>query len=173
MTTSAVNENRRPPLTTLATRLISTTRSFSSRESWISTLLMSELESSLAGGVGERLHPAVVEVAAAIEHRGRDLGLLRARDEQLADLRGLRGLVALERLLQLQPARRGERAALPVVHELGGDAPVRAVDDETGPLGRAADLPANAPVAAVASLSDGERGHQARLPAAKPPVRDS
>src|SRR5438094_7369344 len=33
ITTSAVNENRRPPLTTLATRLISTTRSFSSRVS--------------------------------------------------------------------------------------------------------------------------------------------
>src|SRR5919198_259454 len=32
MTTSAVNEKRRPPLTTFATRLISTTRSLSSRD---------------------------------------------------------------------------------------------------------------------------------------------
>src|ERR671935_3274079 len=37
MTTSAVNENRRPPLTTLATRLISTTRSLSSLDSATST----------------------------------------------------------------------------------------------------------------------------------------
>src|SRR5579885_3178456 len=39
ITTSAVNENRRPPLTTLATRLISTTRSLSSLVSWTSTAI--------------------------------------------------------------------------------------------------------------------------------------
>src|SRR6187551_1019682 len=38
-TTSAVNENRRPPLTTFATRLISITRSFSSRDSATSAVL--------------------------------------------------------------------------------------------------------------------------------------
>src|SRR5207253_1851382 len=41
ITTRAVNENRRPPLTTLATRLISTTRSLSSRLSRSSRLITS------------------------------------------------------------------------------------------------------------------------------------
>jgi hypothetical protein len=37
-TTSAVNEKRRPPLTTLATRLISTTRSWRSRPAELTVL---------------------------------------------------------------------------------------------------------------------------------------
>src|SRR5712691_5308117 len=104
ITTSAVNENRRPPLTTLATRLISTTRSLSSRVSWISILLISELQTSLTRRVGERLDPAMVEVTGPVEDRGLDLALLRALGEELADLCRLRFLVPLE-ALQLQPAR--------------------------------------------------------------------
>src|ERR671916_366113 len=112
MTTSAVNEKRRPPLTTLATRLISTTRSLSSRVSsrWKAMALL-EGQAALARGVGERLHAPVVEVAAAIEDDVLDAGLLRGCGEALAHLGGLLGLVALEGLRQVEPARGGECAA--------------------------------------------------------------
>src|SRR6266516_53261 len=106
ITTSAVKEKRRPPLTTLATRLISTTRSFNSRLSYSRTSLKigphSKFQSSLARAIGERLDPAVVEVAAAVEHAALDPGLLRVRGEQLAHLGRLLGLVALEGLLQVE-----------------------------------------------------------------------
>src|ERR671926_770771 len=102
-TTSAVNEKRRPPLTTLATRLISTTRSWRSRpeletersgaamESFEGSGL--EVQAALAGTLGEGLDAAVVLVSAAVEHRGVDAGGLRALGEPLAALGGL-----LERL---------------------------------------------------------------------------
>src|SRR3954468_12623162 len=95
-TTSAVNENRRPPLTTLATRLISTTRSCRSRpeletersgaamESFegsgqmvvaaaatvvgVAATAISKVQAALAGALGEGLDAAVVLVPAAIEH---------------------------------------------------------------------------------------------------------
>src|SRR4249919_3166008 len=90
--TSAVNENRRPPLTTLATRLISITRSWRSspRGLTVSTFVVSipfiavahrsgsELQASLAGALGERLDAAVVLVAAAVEDAGLDPGRLGA-----------------------------------------------------------------------------------------------
>src|SRR4029450_5065679 len=84
-TTRAVNENRRPPLTTLATRLISTTRSWrSSPELEIERsgagiqAFRLEDEAGLAGALGEGLHAAVVAVSAAVEDRGVDAGGLRA-----------------------------------------------------------------------------------------------
>src|SRR6266536_1931462 len=83
-TTRAVNEKRRPPLTTLATRLISTTRSWRSRPdcetdrsgAGIRSLRVAGLEGqpALAGPFGEGLHAAVVLVSAAVEHRGLDAG---------------------------------------------------------------------------------------------------
>src|SRR5258708_2411558 len=90
-TTRAVNENRRPPLTTLATRLISTTRSWRSRpspETVRSMKLMGsrprvagrwplEGQPALAGTVGQGLDAAVVLVAAAVEHGRLDAGRLR------------------------------------------------------------------------------------------------
>ena len=48
--------------------------------------LPSELQSSLACALGERLDASVVQVAAAVEHDGLDPGLLRGRGERLADL---------------------------------------------------------------------------------------
>src|SRR4030081_3158416 len=78
-TTSAVNEKRRPPFTTLATRLISTTRSCRSRpvaETVRSRAIRSiqssgsEPKPALAGPVGERLDASVVLVTATVEHRG-------------------------------------------------------------------------------------------------------
>src|SRR3989337_1642182 len=85
-TTRAVNEKRRPPLTTLATRLISTTRSWRSRPvegTDLSGAAMKrrtslEGESSLPCALGQRLDAAVVLVAAAVEHRGVDPGRLGA-----------------------------------------------------------------------------------------------
>src|SRR5204862_672560 len=84
-TTSAVNEKRRPPLTTLATRLISTTRSWRSRPAWLTVRSMVwigmkslrvglESQSGLARGLGQRLDPPVVLIAAAVEHRALDAG---------------------------------------------------------------------------------------------------
>src|ERR1044071_3948856 len=97
-TTSAVNEKRRPPLTTLATRLISTTRSLSSRTSRYSVTLKMPV-------------------------------LPRARRPRALRLR------ALERLLQLVRARRGERAAGLVVDELRRDSGIRAEHGQARPLG--------------------------------------
>src|SRR5947209_19015417 len=91
-TTSAVNEKRRPPLTTLATRLISTTRSWRSRpaaETERSRAIRSqgsglEAQAALAGAFGERLHAPVVLVAAAIEHGAVDACLGRALGQRRA-----------------------------------------------------------------------------------------
>src|SRR3954464_11238706 len=99
-TTSAVNEKRRPPLTTLATRLISTTRSWRSRPAWLTVrsilgegmrkeVLGLDGEAAPPGPPGEPLHAPVVAVAAAVEHRALDAGVLGALGEQLADLRRL------------------------------------------------------------------------------------
>src|SRR3982751_3071522 len=96
-TTRAVKEKRRPPLTTLATRLISTTRSWRSRPAALTVrslfgegirtqVLGLDGEAGLAGPLGERLHAPVVVVAAAVEHGALDAGGLGALGEQLADL---------------------------------------------------------------------------------------
>src|SRR5579885_2448013 len=216
MTTSAVNENRRPPLTTLATRLISTTRSLSSLVSWTSTAInvhplhgawdlaakskpgkdagsvrsrrlrarprtqpgaalprardrgtcggwtCSKLQASFAGGVRQRLHPAVVEVAAPVEDDLLDAVLPGGRREQLADLGRLLRLVARERLRQVEPRGGRDGAAGVVVDELREDAAVRAEDDETRPLRAAADLAAHAAVAAQTRLAHGQARHASR-----------
>ena len=47
-----------------------------------------ELQAAFAGGVGQRLDAAVIDVAAAVEHHLRDAGLLGALGDQLADRRG-------------------------------------------------------------------------------------
>src|SRR4030088_1758309 len=98
-TTSAVKENRRPPLTTLATRLISTTRSWRSRPAGFTERSMEmdmaagrvavegrlggrggaggrdlDGDACLAYRLGERADMAVVAVAAAIEHGLGDAG---------------------------------------------------------------------------------------------------
>src|SRR5271170_2907933 len=99
-TTSAVKEKRRPPLTTLATRLISTTRSCRSRPAGLTDLSVpiedmssgegsgrrpedrSDRQARLADRLGECLDVAVVLVAAAVEHRLADAGGLCALGEQ-------------------------------------------------------------------------------------------
>src|SRR5918992_3709631 len=168
-TTSAVNENRRPPLTTLATRLISTTRSWRSKlddETDRSGAGMGSLrlegEAALAGALGEGLHTAVVLVATAVEHGGLDPRGLGALGEQLAGPLGL--LHRLERpQVGLDPADRGERAAGVVVDELGEDAAGGAEDADARPLGAAVHLGADA-AAALEPLRGGVGGRHARFP---------
>src|SRR5690349_23249751 len=104
--TSAAKPKRLPPLTTLATRLMPTSFSVNSLSSrsrgWRSPSpplrpsrcvrairIPSETEPALAGGIGQRLDPAVVEIGAAVEYHSLDTRRLGALGEQLAD-RGCR-----------------------------------------------------------------------------------
>src|ERR671930_597888 len=128
-TTSAVNEKRRPPLTTLATRLISSTRSCKSSPCGL-TVSMSgfvfkaskhrsdlETQPALAGALGERTHAPVVLVAAAVEHAGLHPRLLRPPGQDLAGL--LRLLHRTELLeLGLRPRHRHDGPLGIVVDEL-------------------------------------------------------
>src|SRR5829696_2758418 len=168
-TTRAVNEKRRPPLTTLATRLISTTRSWRSRPeleiersgAGIESLRLED-QAALAGTLGEGLDAAVVLVSAAVEHRGLDAGGLGALGEQLARPLGL--LHTGQRLeVVLGPVDGGERRARHVVDDLGEDATVGAEHGDPRPLGAAGDLRAHAAAALEALGGTGLDGH-ARLP---------
>src|SRR4029079_14989234 len=117
-TTSAVNENRRPPFTTLATRLIFTTRSCRSRpatsdpraaglrDPGLGATANLELQSVLAGSVGERLDPPVVKGAAAVEHDCGDARILGPLGDELADGRGGLDPLRLRERLVLAPSRR-------------------------------------------------------------------
>src|SRR3954471_5461256 len=147
-TTSAVKLNRRPPLTTLATRLMATTRSRyavadapapaprpsprRSRRSppapvprrcapCISTSLSwrsSKCHPAFTGRVGERRDPAVVAVAAAVEDHSVDTGGLCPLGDGAADGRSPRLLV-------------GVAAARVGVEARGGrERPVRRVVDD-------------------------------------------
>src|SRR3954447_1669301 len=121
-----------------------------------------EDKAALAGALSEGLHPAVVLVAAAIEHGGVDAGGLGARREQLARLVGL-----LHRLERAQigrgPLDRRDRATGVVVDELGEHAPVGAEHRDARTLGRAVHLRADATAAAEAARGGRQNGH-ARLP---------
>src|SRR5207245_1185356 len=134
--------------------------------------LWSKGQASFAGALGERLHASVVEVAAAVEDACLDPGLLSSSGERLADLARLVALVALERLLQLLPARGGKRLGLGVVDELRVDAQVRTEDGQARPLRGTGHLSAHAAMPARTGLACRERAH-ARFPAAQPPVRAS
>src|ERR1700760_1514140 len=172
-TTSAVNEKRRPPLTTLATRLISTTRSWRSRpaEETVRSrtggiekprLATLKDQPALAGPLGERLNAPVIFVAAAVEHGGVDARGLRPLGQQRAGARGL-----LHRTPPAQgrlgPVDRGERAAGVVVDQLREDAAVGGEHRGPGAIGGAANLGPD-PAPALQTLRGlGHHGH-ARLP---------
>src|SRR3954471_3383852 len=106
--TRAAKPKRRPPFTTLATRLMLTsfsTNSVSSRSRcwpspsrrrrspccvrpppWVRAIrTSSELEAALAGGVGQGLDPAMIEIGAAVEDDAPDPARLGALGDQLAD----------------------------------------------------------------------------------------
>src|SRR5690349_9084955 len=95
--TRAVNEKRRPPLTTLATRLISITRSCRSRPlgETVSTAMervrvedeggrSSELQAPLSRALGDRGDAPVEPVSAAVEDARLDARGLGSLGEQLA-----------------------------------------------------------------------------------------
>src|SRR6266496_2027172 len=194
-TTSAVKLNRRPPFTTLATRLIATTRStcglFSgagpprppsrrsrrspppppprrcgpgirrpSRSSSSRSRCCgwsSELQPAGARRLGERGDPAVVLVAAAVEHHRTDARRPGPLGQLLADRAGLRGLVAAG--IELVGGRGHQRDAPGVVHDLRVQVPGRAGDHQPGPGRGATDLLAEPEMSA-------EAGHP-------PPSRDA
>src|SRR3954465_8523707 len=138
--TSAAKPNRRPPFTTLATRLVLTSFSANSLSSRSrggpspsrlrrspcvrAIALPSEIQPALAGGVGQGLHPAMIHIGAAIEHDALDPGRLRALGNQLADRAGCR-LVGpgLQLFAQSRIERRGRRERMPggIVDNLGVD----------------------------------------------------
>src|SRR5579884_3554130 len=170
-TTSAVNEKRRPPLTTFATRLISTTRSWRSspvaetvRSRAISRprVAASEPQPALTGSVGEGLDASVVLVAAAVEHGAVDARRLRPLGDQLADAARLVH-PAQGPQLRLGPARGRERAAGVVVDQLREDPARGAEHRDPRALGAAADLGADPAAALQAPRRLGQHGH-ARLP---------
>src|SRR6185295_17740210 len=140
-TTRAAKPNRRPPFTTLATRLMLTSFSTSSTSSRGRSLSRSrsrsrrsfgplaivrplELQAALAGGIGQGLDPTMEDIGAAVEHHGLHAGRGRPLRDQLADrLGGLDVGARLERALQALVDRRCRRqgGALGVVDHLGID----------------------------------------------------
>src|SRR5215467_4103647 len=106
MTTSAAKDMFLPPLTTLVTRLMETTsslrlRRFASIFFLIAIILCIafwpppgglekslELETRFAGGVGEGLDTAVIEIAAAVEDDLRNALFLGALGDLLTDFLG-------------------------------------------------------------------------------------
>src|SRR3954451_10043650 len=121
-----------------------------------------ELQAALPGGVGQGLHPAVIQVSAAVEDDPRDAGVPRALRDEAAD--GGRPLGARRPPHVLLEARRGRnRPAGGVVDELRIDPLVRAVHGEARALRVAGDLLAHAAMTALAQLLLGAHAH-ARLP---------
>src|SRR3569833_4237279 len=116
----------------------------------------SELEAGFAGGVGQGLHTAVVEVSAAIEDHFLDLGRLATLGDQLADGLGrILRTAALDRALDAHGEGRGccQRTARRVVDDLGVDVLVGAMDAQTrATIGPGLDRLANARLAPFSSL---------------------
>src|SRR5690606_21924707 len=71
----------------------------------------SQRQTAFAGAVGDRSHPTVVLVAAAVEDHGVDPGGLGTLGDELADLAGLGGLVVAGGA-QVGLERRGGRHGL-------------------------------------------------------------
>src|SRR5579859_2673582 len=121
-----------------------TTRSTSSPTSsgLISMSSSLELETRVAGAVGDLLDAAVKDVAVAVEHDRLDLQRDQLVADRLADRAGalllrLAGDGRLERLLEL--ARRRQHAAGGVVDRLGVDVAGRAEHRQPRPLGSSRD----------------------------------
>src|SRR3954447_1052305 len=150
--TSAAKPNRRPPFTTLATRLMLTSFSANSLSSrsrcWPSPpsrlrrspcvraiAVLSEIEPALAGGIGQGLDPAMIHIGTAIEYDARGPRRLGALGDQLADRAGRR-LVRAGLQFAAQPLveRRGRRQRMSgsVVDHLGIDMARAAVHRQAG-----------------------------------------
>src|SRR6516165_4007397 len=104
--TRAAKPKRRPPFTTLATRLMLTSFSANSlssrsracrspsprprRSPCVRAIVRamptpSEIEAALTGGVGQSFHPAVEQIGATIEHDSLDPSRLGPFGDELAD----------------------------------------------------------------------------------------
>src|SRR5712691_7791619 len=143
--TSAAKPNRRPPLTTLATRLMPTSFSVNSLSSrsrgWRSPSPrrpsrcvraigpLSQIEPALAGGVGQGLDPAVIHIGAAVEYDPIDPRRLGAFGEQFADRARRLGISSgLQVRLEagIEGRGRGKRPPGRIVNDLRIDMPRRA-----------------------------------------------
>src|SRR6187551_2364667 len=137
-TTTALKLNRRPPLTTFATRLIWTT--FSSRLSLVGSILVMfvsalQVEAALAGALGERANPPVVLIAAAVKDHGRDAGRLRPLRDRLAN--GMRCVDPAAADARFAAGGRGHGAPAGVVDHLRIDELRGTEDRQARPLGSA------------------------------------
>src|SRR6476469_5056831 len=111
-----------------ATAAASTGSVLASLVCWFSSCIL-ELQSAFAGSVGEGLHPAMEQKAAAIEYDLADTDLLGALGESLADgRRTIAGRAGLALEVLVQGRRRGEGLALRIVDDLRIDVPARTVD---------------------------------------------
>src|ERR1035437_4945566 len=161
----ALKLNRRPPLTTLATRLIWTTRS--SSVSLLGSILAnwsapsSELEAGFAGGVGQRLDPPVVPEPGPVEDNLLDPRAPGALGDQAANGFGLVGLGLLGCLqLLLEAGGGGERLARRVVDYLRIDMAEAAEHGEARAFGRARQAEPDALVPLLArAAACGDRRH--------------
>ena len=165
ITTSAVNEKRRPPLTTLATRLILMTRDSRSppsavRRAWpwrVVVVRVCHQNSSPASraAVGDRGDPAVVEEPTAVEHDLVDAGGLgplgdsvptgSAAVDVAAAPAARRSASSVEAAASVRPASSSITCTDEVL--------VRTEDGEAGALRGAADVLAHPAVAADARLA--------------------
>src|SRR6185503_11747226 len=124
---------------------------------WFSSCIL-ELQSAFAGSVGEGLHPAMEEEAAAVEHDLADAGLLRPVRERLADCSGAilgRARLALDFLVERRGG--GQRLARAVVDHLRVDVPARAVDRQ--PRLASGTRPERGAHPTAASFEEGKFGH--------------
>src|SRR5438105_4373131 len=173
-TTSAVNENRRPPFTTLATRLMAITRSSYCPSGTVISALSggsdaeqgripalsrcaSQFQSCFACAVGDCRNPAVIPEAAAVEHHGGDSGCLGAVADELADVPGRidgRGRARAQLALRCRRARDG--ATCEVVDDLHVDVLVRPEHCQARTFGRPHDLLADTAVAPRAVFRFGQ-----------------
>src|SRR6185369_15678121 len=95
---------------------------------WFSSCIL-ELQSAFAGSVGEGLHPAMEQEAAAVEHDARYAGFLRALGERLADRgRALARSPGLALQILVQARSRGDRLAGQVIDDLSIDVTSGAVN---------------------------------------------
>src|SRR5574344_24802 len=178
-TARAAKLKRRPPLTTLAQRLMKTTFSISCgpsegaaacasrRESrrgprkergalpLFSVLMGSlELQTGFTNGIGEDLHLAMIETAVAVEYDLVDAGRLGLGTERGAE--GLRtcevGLEVLLAQLGIEAGQENEGLGSVVVDQLSIDMLRGELDGEAGTHGGAGDLLADAPLALLQQL---------------------
>src|SRR5882762_2248360 len=142
--TSAAKPKRRPPFTTLATRLMLTSFSANSlssrsrcwpspsrrrRSPWVRAIQTPlEFETALAGGIGQRLDATMEDIAAAIEDDPVDPRRLGAFGNQFAD-RDCRVPIGARLQIRLQvclnTGGRRQRAPGRIVDNLSIDMPRR------------------------------------------------